>query len=56
LTGQYYLVANGVLVLDSGELEIVAVPLAGDYPLLRMRFLPEGSAGEIIEVPHPGRD
>lgn len=53
LTGRHYVIVNVIEKLGTGELQVVAVPLVGDYPLVRMRFLPSDSAGEIVVEPHP---
>lgn len=49
--GDHYVLINAVQVTRDGQLQLVAVPLAGDYPVVRMRFFPQDSGGEIIVEP-----
>jgi hypothetical protein len=53
LGGRHYLLVNGIEVMASGELQLVAVPLTGDYPVKCIRFLPADSSGELYSVNHP---
>ena len=53
MSGQHYVLVNGLEVLETGELQLVAVPLMGDYPVCCIRFLPGDTSGEVYAVPHP---
>lgn len=53
LTGQHYVLINGIDILPDGRLQVIAVPLVGNYPLVRLEFYPGDSLGEIVSEPHP---
>jgi hypothetical protein len=51
ITGDHYVLLNAVIATPDGQFELVAVPLAGDYPVLRLRFAPDEGGGELIVQP-----
>lgn len=50
LRGMHYELANAVITRGDGVVELIAIPLTGSYPLLRLRFrLDVDDDGELEE-------
>ena len=54
LEGRHYVLANAVIDRGDGEVELVAIPLAAQYPLLRLRFRVDAEdTGVVSEISRP---
>ena len=54
LEGRHYVLANAVIPRDDGLVEILAIPTTSSYPLLRLRFRPDGSGVGVVDEFWPG--
>ncbi|MCA8945244.1 MAG: hypothetical protein KDB29_03380 [Planctomycetes bacterium] len=54
LEGRHYVLANAVIPRDDGLVEILAIPTTSSYPLLRLRFRPDGTGDGVVDEFWPG--
>ncbi|MEZ5992240.1 MAG: hypothetical protein R3E76_07785 [Planctomycetota bacterium] len=55
LEGRHYVLANAVIPRDDGLVEILAIPTTSSYPLLRLRFRPDGTGDGVVDEFWPGK-